>query len=359
MTGEKETVERSDFVKWLTEYWCELLAGFAGLIGVFFFVACPHRSYFLLFVAGVIGGLVGAGSAWLYAKGAKQDETDIRLRTGVWFVGLFLLVGGVAAYVNVSLDTSQRQAAPAVFVRLESSSSSPSRQIEYIRVREDSGAEWVAPARLKDIKDLKSGDPVLVEKRTGLFGVAYAVGVRPAPRQPTEEEKKDRPRVRIVTNLGEIVVELYPDKAPVTVRNFLRYVKEKAYDDTIFHRVVKDFVVQGGGFDRDMKPIKTHSPIVNEANNGLKNLRGTIAMARTSDPDSATSQFYINVKDNAALDHRDSSQMGMGYCVFGKVVKGLDVVDRISRVRTRAFKGHQNVPVDPVVIESIRVIGEK
>ena len=164
------------------------------------------------------------------------------------------------------------------------------------------------------------------------------------------------PMVLISTSLGDIKVELDAQKAPVTVQNFLSYVNDKFYDGTVFHRVIPGFMIQGGGMDKDMKGKATKPPIKNEAGIGLKNTDGTIAMARTSVVDSATAQFFINVKDNAFLDHRDDSQAGFGYAVFGKVVDGMDVVRKIEKVQTGNKGMHQNVPVEPVVIKSISVI---
>ena len=163
------------------------------------------------------------------------------------------------------------------------------------------------------------------------------------------------PVVVMKTSLGTIKIELDQDKAPVTTANFLAYVNDKFYDGTIFHRVIPAFMIQGGGFDKDMNQKKTKAPIKNEAGNGLKNLNGTIAMARTSDPNSATAQFFISTKDNAFLDHRDDSVQGYGYAVFGKVVEGMDVVKKIEAVQTTTKMPHQNVPVTPVVIESVTV----
>lgn len=158
------------------------------------------------------------------------------------------------------------------------------------------------------------------------------------------------PVVKLETNLGDIVVRLDARKAPITTANFLQYVKSGQYDGTIFHRVIKNFMIQGGGMDPDMKEKRTVAPIRNEANNGLKNRKYTIAMARTSDPHSATSQFFINTKDNSFLDYKDS-QDGWGYAVFGKVIKGQDVVDRIEAVATGRKGHHEDVPMVPVVIK--------
>ncbi len=153
------------------------------------------------------------------------------------------------------------------------------------------------------------------------------------------------------TNFGEIQLELDHQKAPLTAANFEQYVKDGFYDGVIFHRVINGFMIQGGGFEPGMKQKPTRTPIQNEANNGLKNLNGTIAMARTMDPHSATAQFFINVKDNDFLNHTAPTAQGWGYAVFGKVVGGMDVVDRIKAVRTGSKAGHQDVPVEDVVIE--------
>jgi cyclophilin family peptidyl-prolyl cis-trans isomerase len=164
------------------------------------------------------------------------------------------------------------------------------------------------------------------------------------------------PMVLISTSMGDIKVELDEQKAPVTVKNFLSYVNDKYYDGTVFHRVIPNFMIQGGGMDKEMKEKTTKAPIKNEAGNGLKNKDGTIAMARTGVVDSATAQFFINVKDNTFLDHRDETPGGYGYAVFGKVVEGMDVVRKIEHVATANKGMHQNVPVEPVVIKSITVI---
>lgn len=161
-------------------------------------------------------------------------------------------------------------------------------------------------------------------------------------------------KVKLETSMGDIVIELDEQVAPVTVENFLRYVQEHFYDGTIFHRVIPNFMVQGGGFTPDMKQKETHEPIVNEASNGLKNDRGTIAMARTPHPDSATSQFFINHKDNNSLNYAGPGKPG--YAVFGRVVKGMKVVDKIAKVQTTRRRGHADVPVVPVVIKSARVV---
>jgi peptidyl-prolyl cis-trans isomerase A (cyclophilin A)/peptidyl-prolyl cis-trans isomerase B (cyclophilin B) len=162
------------------------------------------------------------------------------------------------------------------------------------------------------------------------------------------------PHVALKTSMGEIVLELYPDKAPKTVANFLRYVRSGHYNGTIFHRVIENFMIQGGGFDKDMQLKPTNPPIENEAKNGLTNDTYTIAMARTAAPHSASAQFFINVQNNRFLDY--PGQDGWGYCVFGKVIKGTDVVDRIKSVETTSSGMYQNVPVKPVVIESAVLI---
>ena len=171
---------------------------------------------------------------------------------------------------------------------------------------------------------------------------------------PAAAQDANAPKVKLSTSMGDIVVQLEPAKAPKTVENFLQYVKDKHYDGTIFHRVIDGFMVQGGGFTADMAQKPVRAPIVLEAQNGLKNDKYTIAMARTSVPDSATAQFFINVKDNAMLNARQPS--GDGYAVFGKVVQGSDVVDKIKAVATGNKGGHQNVPSSPVTITSATVV---
>ena len=161
--------------------------------------------------------------------------------------------------------------------------------------------------------------------------------------------------VRLHTNLGIIGIELDADKAPKTVENFLAYVRSGHYDNTIFHRVINGFMIQGGGFAPGMVQKPTQAPIDNEAANGLRNARYTLAMARTSDPHSATAQFFINVADNDFLNHTSPNGQGWGYCVFGKVVEGTDVVDKIRTVRTGRSAGHQDVPESDVVIERAEV----
>jgi peptidyl-prolyl cis-trans isomerase A (cyclophilin A)/peptidyl-prolyl cis-trans isomerase B (cyclophilin B) len=165
------------------------------------------------------------------------------------------------------------------------------------------------------------------------------------------------PQVELKTSAGTIVVELFQEKAPRTVENFLQYARDGVYDGTIFHRVIPGFMIQGGGFTADFKQKPTRAPIRNEAENGLKNTTGTLAMARTSDPHSATAQFFINVADNGMLDFRFPTTEGYGYTVFGKVVKGMDVVSRIVKVPTGSGPPpHRDVPQKPIIIETARVL---
>ncbi len=165
------------------------------------------------------------------------------------------------------------------------------------------------------------------------------------------------PRVELRTSMGPIVIELYAERAPATVQNFLQYVKDGHYNGTLFHRVIPKFMIQAGGFTSDFKEKPVCPPVRNEAGNGLKNSTGTVAMARRSDPHSATAQFFINVADNAFLDFRYPTQQGYGYCVFGRVIEGMDIVQRIAGVATGAGPGpHRDVPLQPVVIERARLL---
>ncbi len=174
--------------------------------------------------------------------------------------------------------------------------------------------------------------------------------------KPIKEKAVPNTQVRLTTNYGNIVIELDIQKAPVTTANFLTYVEQALYDGTIFHRVIPRFMIQGGGFTADMQRKKTNPPIKNEAGNGLKNKRGTVAMARTNDPDSATSQFFINLVDNQYLDYKAGSA---GYAVFGRVVEGMETVDKIGAVKTDAAAGMKDVPLRPVIIESAKVVGDE
>ena len=169
-----------------------------------------------------------------------------------------------------------------------------------------------------------------------------------------EEAAQSNPKVVLDTSKGKIVLELFADKAPETVKNFLAYVDAKFYNDTIFHRVIPNFMIQGGGFTSEMKQKPTKDPIKNEADNRLRNQRGTIAMARTSDPHSATAQFFINSIDNDFLDYKSKTPQGWGYAVFGRVIEGMDMVDAISKVKTKTRGMYRDVPAEPVVIKSAK-----
>ena len=183
---------------------------------------------------------------------------------------------------------------------------------------------------------------------TGLAACTLAISASNAPQE-------NNPLVIMETSMGPIKIELYSEKAPVTVKNFIDYVEAKHYDGMIFHRVIPNFMLQGGGFEPGMKERKTKPPIVNEAKNGLENKRGTLAMARTPEPNSASSQFFINVADNALLD-KSRSRDGVGYCVFGKVIDGMDVVDKIKAVKTGRVGPHGDVPEEDVLIKSAKVV---
>ena len=177
------------------------------------------------------------------------------------------------------------------------------------------------------------------------------------PTDPESELPTPGPSAVLMrTSAGDLTIELYPNEAPATVRNFLQYVEDGFYDGTIFHRVVRGFVIQGGGFTADMMEKDTRAPIENEATNGLMNLRGTLSMARTMDPHSATSQFFINTEDNAALDHTSPTTRGWGYAVFGRVISGMDAVDRIEASRVVSRGTFNDVPETPIVIESATVV---
>ncbi len=173
--------------------------------------------------------------------------------------------------------------------------------------------------------------------------------------ETTTSKESETMQILIESSLGDIVAELYPEKAPLTVSNMLNYIDAKFYDDTIFHRVIDGFMIQGGGFTKEMVQKKTEPPVQNEADNGLSNTRGTLAMARTAIVDSATSQFFINLVDrNTFLNHTAKTDRGWGYCVFGKVVSGMEVVDKIAKVATGSVGRFQDVPETPVIIKRIR-----
>jgi peptidyl-prolyl cis-trans isomerase B (cyclophilin B) len=189
---------------------------------------------------------------------------------------------------------------------------------------------------------------------TIILTVLLTVSVVGCKSKSQSEKTMSNTQVRLTTNYGDIVIELDADKAPLTTANFLKYVEQGFYDGTIFHRVIAGFMIQGGGFTADMKKKQTNPPIKNEANNGLKNKRGTIAMARTNDPDSATAQFFINLVDNGFLDYVSDNKPG--YAVFGKVTEGMDIVDKIAAVKTGSAAGMKDVPTHPVVIESAKLV---
>lgn len=190
------------------------------------------------------------------------------------------------------------------------------------------------------------GTRQILQGMLGLFGLLLAAVSLAA-----------NPQVRMQTNMGDIVLELYPEQAPKSVANFLQYVDEGFYNNTLFHRVIDNFMIQGGGFTPQFERKETHAPILNEADNGLKNTRGTLAMARTFEPHSATAQFFINVKDNDFLDHTAKTPRGWGYAVFGKVIKGMDVVDKIKVLPTGASGPFpQDVPTSPVIILNMSLV---
>ena len=173
----------------------------------------------------------------------------------------------------------------------------------------------------------------------------------------TEKTMSDtQSKVKLTTNLGEIIIQLNTEKAPLSSANFLRYVNEGFYNGTIFHRVIHDFMAQGGGFDTSFNQKTVHAPINNEANNGLLNSRGTLAMARTNDPNSATGQFFINYKDNSFLNHTSRTSSGWGYAVFGEVIEGMVVADAMAKEATGNRNGHQDVPKTDIIIEKAEVI---
>ncbi|MEA5115698.1 MAG: peptidylprolyl isomerase [Geobacteraceae bacterium] len=184
--------------------------------------------------------------------------------------------------------------------------------------------------------------------------MAMAIGILACGTACAASGKARNPVVLVDTSLGKITIELYQDKAPVSVNNFLQYARNGFYSGTVFHRVIPGFMIQGGGFSEKLQQKETRAPIKNEASNGLKNQRGTIALARTANPDSATSQFFINLVDNPNLNRPMPD--GSGYAVFGRVIKGMDTVDRIASVRTGVRNGFQDVPQAPVIIKSVSIL---
>lgn len=203
------------------------------------------------------------------------------------------------------------------------------------------GCEYVAPQEQRKISE--GGD-----QQTPQPPMADATSA------PADADNQAGPRYVVETSMGNFTIELWPDKAPITVKNFLEYVDEGYYNGTIFHRVISGFMIQGGGFDRSGHEKIACEPIRNEADNGCKNTRGTVAMARTPSPDSATCQFFVNVVDNPALDHKSNASAEFGYCVFGKVVEGMETVDKIRYVKTGTFGRYKDWPQTPVVILGIK-----
>jgi len=187
-----------------------------------------------------------------------------------------------------------------------------------------------------------------------IFGLIFLVSVAMVVSPSESGAGEENPTILMETSLGNIKIELDQAKAPITVKNFLSYVDEKFYDGTIFHRVISNFMIQGGGFTPDMQQKRVKAPIKNEAGNGLKNMTGTLAMARTNVVDSATAQFFINVVDNDFLDHQNTTSQGFGYAVFGKVIQGMDVVEKIKAVKTVSKMGFSDVPAEAVVIKSVK-----
>lgn len=200
---------------------------------------------------------------------------------------------------------------------------------------------------------MKRGFSIFVA--TAVAAAAVVLGQVPSTTPPAATPAAGNPVAVISTSLGDFTVELFKDRAPVSVENFLQYAREGFYEGTIFHRVVRRYVVQGGGYDAALKEKPTRGPILNEATNGLRNLRGTLAMARTRALRSATSQFYINLSDNRELDHRGFTPSDYGYAVFGRVLSGMEVVDQIGMVPTQTAGGMEDVPVTPVIIKSVTV----
>jgi cyclophilin family peptidyl-prolyl cis-trans isomerase len=201
----------------------------------------------------------------------------------------------------------------------------------------------------------------MFSKRSLLVGAVLLIAAAMLSSSLMAQDDKGgkNPVVVMKTTLGDIKIELFEKEAPVSAKNFLWYVENQFYDGLIFHRVIPNFMIQGGGFNKEMKQKEGNAPIVNEATNGLSNDRGTLAMARTNVVNSATSQFFINLVDNAGLNHRSKSPNGFGYAVFGKVIDGMDVVDEIAGVKTKSHMGHNDVPANPIVIKKAYVHEDK
>lgn len=195
-----------------------------------------------------------------------------------------------------------------------------------------------------------------MSRRLFLKAALFMLAFTPFAYAQSDQAENDHPQVLMETNYGTVVMELYPDKAPKTVENFLAYVHEGFYDGTVFHRVIPNFMIQGGGFTPEMNKKITRAPIQNEADNGLRNRIGMVSMARTNDPHSATAQFFINVAQNSFLDFREKTNRAYGYAVFGRVIQGMKTVNKIRMVKTGFKNGHGDVPLKPVVIEKIRQI---
>lgn len=214
---------------------------------------------------------------------------------------------------------------------------------------------FLAISTITGIVSMGCSDGTKRSKQTGKTGDILPVTWKEVFRErKMYSDDAQNPVVEMETNMGVIRLELFPEKAPLTVANFLRYVDEEFYTNTVFHRVIKDFMIQGGVFTEELKPKEPNEPIVNEATNGLSNLRGTLAMARPAEVHEATSQFYINLVDNDYLDHKNKTDTGFGYCVFGGVIEGMDIVEEIGNVRTGRSKGMQDVPKKNVVIKSVK-----
>ena len=207
----------------------------------------------------------------------------------------------------------------------------------------------------------KSGISPTYALRWELVGICLLIAlVTTTPTLANDSNQKQDTLVAVIsTSVGEIEILLDKKNAPLTVANFLRYAQKDFYNDTIFHRVIPDFMIQGGGFTPSLRQKETLRPVANEADKGRKNSRGTVAMARTSDPHSATSQFFINLKDNAFLNFTGKSPQNWGYCVFGEVTKGMDVVDKISQVATGNVHAHADVPLENITIKHIKIIGNE